>query len=64
LLNILPTLLKDVNTMSFSLKGMEIVQSFVVKMHDVSSLKNGKSMFQMLESLKAYENEITNAAKA
>ena len=57
-------MLKDVNTMSFSLKGMEIVQSYIVKMHDMTSLQNGKNMFQMLESLKAYDNEITNATKA
>ena len=50
--------------MSFSLKGMEIVQSYIVKMHDMTSLQNGKNMFQMLESLKAYDNEITNATKA
>lgn len=63
LLNILPTLLKDVNTMSYSLKGMEYVQKSL-QMNDISNLQNGKNMFKMLETLKTYENEIIHASQA
>ena len=63
LLNILPTLLKDVNTMSESLKGMEYVQASL-NMNDMTNVQNGKNMFKMLETLKVYENEIIKASQA
>lgn len=62
-MNILPTLLQDVNTMSFSLKGMEYVQASL-NMNDMTNMQNGKNMFRMLETLKKYENEITHASQA
>jgi hypothetical protein len=63
LIETLPILASDLNNISQSLQGLEVIQSSL-NLNDLNDLKNGKNIFQLLNTLKAFAPIISKANEA